>query len=319
MDMISDEDGKLRAVLSARLTQLAFSLVRNGTVETLPRAVNSELARLREKLEPEDTDRYQRIAAIRVQIFLNIEDRERVRALRRQQAEAERYLGFSAAAEALHRAQSYEDFLRVLSQVNLGRTYSCSYSPISPFPLIWAMSARVNALQRVQAMLDAGVRLDLVTQPIGLTILHEMAMAGAKGWEKRLSLLQLLIKNGAKLEAQDFGGRTPLLCAIAEGSLDDLQLFLAAGADVRASTNNTPLMIAADSPAKMRLLLEHGADPSQRSADGQDLLGYLRQSLAQAESWLMEQPTKKRAGSTYEKRRDARAISLEVVRSFVGS
>lgn len=314
--MISDENGKLRAVLSARLTQLAFSLVRNGTVEALPRAVNSELARLRERLEPEDTDRYQRIAAIAVQIFLNIEDSERVRALRRQRAEAERYLGFSAAAEALHRAQSCEDFLRVLPQVNLGRTYGCSYSPISPFPLIWAMSARANALQRVQAMLDAGVRLDLVTQPIGLTVLHEMAMAGAKGWEKRLSLLQLLIKNGAKLETQDFGGRTPLLCAIAMGSLDDLQLFLAAGADVRASTNNTLLMIAADSPAKMRLLLEHGADPSQRSADGQDLLGYLRQSLAQAESWLMEQPAKKRAGSTYEKRRDARAASLELLLSF---
>lgn len=319
MDMISDENGKLRAALSARLTRLAFFLVRNGTVDALPRAVNSELARVRERLEPEDTDRYQRIAAIEVQILLNVENSERVRALRRQRAEEERYLGFSAAAEALHRASSYEDFLRVLPQVNLGRTYGCSYSPISPFPLIWAMSARINALQRVQAMLDAGVRLDLATQPIGLTILHEMAMAGAKGWEKRLSLLQLLLENGAKLEAKDHFGRTPLICAIAMGSPDDLRLFIAAGADVGASIDITPLMIATDSPSKMRLLLEHGADPLQKAADGQDLLGYLRQSLAKAESWLMEQPAKKRAGSTYEKRRDARAMSLDVVRSFVGT
>jgi hypothetical protein len=319
MEMIPDQDGKLRAILSARLNRLAFGLVRNGTTGALPETVDAELARVLGKVEPEDLDRYHRIAEIAVQLFLAVGDKPQMRTLRQQRTEAERYLGFTKAAEALHGAQSLEDFQRLLPQVDLGRTYGCSDSPISPFPLGWTMSARGNVLPRVQAMLDAGAPLDLATKPHEFTILHEMAMAGAKGWEKRLSLLRLLVRHGANLEARDRFGRTPLLCAIGEGSLDDMRLFLAAGSDVRACAEITTLMFAADNPAKMLLLLDSGADPQQKAADGRSLSGYLRNALLQAEDWLNQQPMKKRAGSVYERLRDARAASLALIERLLAA
>lgn len=104
-------------------------------------------------------------------------------------------------------------------------------------------------------------------------------------------------------------------------------MFLAAGADVRAiSVNNAPrprkrgslttLMLAADEPEKMRILLAQGADPSQQGTDGVELVEHLRNELAMAEEWLMERPEKKRAGSAYEKLRNARAESLALVEAL---
>ena len=75
----------------------------------------------------------------------------------------------------------------------------------------------------------------------------------------------------AALEARDRWGRTPLLRAIIDGSLSDVCLLLQAGADPNAmlegttalcfDEGETALMLAAPEPAKLLVLLEHGADP----------------------------------------------------------
>ena len=103
-----------------------------------------------------------------------------------------------------------------------------------------------------------------------------------------------------------------------------MAILLMAGANLRSlrapphprpqeGVGQTCLMLAADSPKKMQLLLDHGADPAQKAADGCGLAEHLRKELAQAEIWLMERPEKKRAGSHYEKMRDARAASLAMI------
>jgi ankyrin repeat protein len=182
----------------------------------------------------------------------------------------------------------------------------------------------------VQAVLNAGARLDLTTKFERLTVLHWIAKSRRKGRDKRLAILRLLVLKGADLEARDRFGRTPLHVAITEGAVEELALFLDAGADARAIVMNplpfrferaeiTTLMLAADDPEKMRLLLEHGADPAQRCGDGWDLLSHLRKELAQAEQWLMERPEKKRAGSQYERLRDARAASLALIEPLVAA
>ncbi len=249
---------------------------------------------------------------------------------KRRVSELTAYQGFTAAAERLHRARGIDDFMATLPEVDLSRLYGSGNFRISPFPLIWAVEARDKALERVQAMLNAGARLDLTTKFERFTVLHWMAQSRRKGHDKRLAILRLMVLKGADLEARDRFGRTPLHVAITQGSAEDLALLLDAGADARAMSWNplpfphertdlTTLMMAADEPDKMRLLLDHGAEPAQRCGDGWDLLAHLRKELAQAEQWLMERPEKKRAGSQYERLRDARAASLALIEPLVAA
>lgn len=190
------------------------------------------------------------------------------------------------------------------------------------------MEARERPLERVQALLNAGARLDLAMPFWGQTVLHRIAKSRRKGRDKRLAILRLLVLKGADLEARDRFGRTPLHLAITQGSVDDVAILLEAGANPRAlsedrnwrptdRTGLTTLMLAADAPQQMQLLLDHGADPSQKGADGWDLLAHLRKELAQAETWLIEMPEKKRAGSSRERLRDARAASLALIAPLV--
>lgn len=89
--------------------------------------------------------------------------------------EIERYHGFSVAAERLHRAKGFDDFLAAVPEVDLSRLYGSEVKDVSPFPLIWATEAKDRPVERVKALLKAGVRLDLATKLQGFTVLHWMA------------------------------------------------------------------------------------------------------------------------------------------------
>ena len=76
-----------------------------------------------------------------------------------------------------------------------------------------------------------------------------------------LSALRALVQD-AGVNAADPQGQTPLMLAAAFGSVDAVRALLASGADVRAasSTGVTALHLAADDVAKVRLLIDAGAD-----------------------------------------------------------
>ena len=248
---------------------------------------------------------------------------QEMKAQQRERVEISSYLGFSAAAEALHRAKDLDAFLAALPGVDLSRLHG-NGSKLPPFPFAWAIEARVRPLERVQAMLDAGAALDLVTRFPKFTLLHWIAQSRRKGRDTRLAIVRLLVEKGADLEAQDFFARTPMHVAIQLGSADDLVVLLQAGADVRRLSweggmkydrdpQRSPLMQAAHDPAKVQLLLDHGADPRQLAADGTDLRLHLRQQMAQVRQWIAELPAKKRDSHPMNKGLAALAASLALV------
>ena len=84
-----------------------------------------------------------------------------------------------------------------------------------------------------------------------------------------LTSLRGLLKTG-DVNTKDQRGTTPLMHAAAYGSLDVMKTLLSAGADVNAKNafDATPLLWAANDPAKVRLLVSKGADVNARSKQG---------------------------------------------------
>jgi ankyrin repeat protein len=83
--------------------------------------------------------------------------------------------------------------------------------------------------------------------------------------------LELLIARGADVNAANQAGATPVIRGAT--SYEKTRLLVAAGANVRARTDlgNTALLLAARRPGNsgtVRLLLEHGADATQRNGAG---------------------------------------------------
>ncbi len=336
---LSSETAAL-AALAGRVVNASFDKAMAGDLDGFDVEVDAAMASARPAFQDEDAARQEEILVLTKRAMrLNFGAMQAMRDGRKEDAalsEAEcktiqaliqqlnSYRGFTAAAERLHLAKGFDDFLKTLPDVDLGRLYGSGRGAIAPFPLIWAMQARDKALERVQAMLNAGARLDLVTKFPNFTVLHWVAQSKRKGLDKRLAMLRLLVLKGADLEARDRYGRTPLHVAIMLGSVNEVAILLKAGADVHATglerdlqsqgrAGLTPLMLAASEPEKIRLLLDHGADPQQRGGDGWDLLAHLKAGLAVAGQWLMAEPEKKRAGSTLEKLRDSRAAGLALL------
>ena len=85
-----------------------------------------------------------------------------------------------------------------------------------------------------------------------------------------LAGLRAALNQGADANARDRRGARLLMHAAAFGSLDAMKLLLDAGADVNAknSFDATALMWGAGDPAKVRLLVERGAEVSVRSKQG---------------------------------------------------
>ena len=164
---------------------------------------------------------------------------------------AMKFRGLTDAAEALAKATDLAEFCAALPSVALDRTYGSGFSGTSPFPLIWAISARSKPLERVQLMLDAGARTNL-RAGLGETVLHAMARMNRKG-RVRLAILKLLISRGADVHARNLHGVTPLAAALDEGSEEDVTYFLQAGARV----GQIDLQIAAENPVRLKLVLDH--------------------------------------------------------------
>src|SRR5438270_8474760 len=77
-----------------------------------------------------------------------------------------------------------------------------------------------------------------------------------------LARLKTLIRTKSEANVKDEAGDTPLMHAAAIGSLDAVKLLVDAGADVngRNTFESTPLIWAATDIAKVRYLLDKGAD-----------------------------------------------------------
>jgi hypothetical protein len=174
-----------------------------------------------------------------------------IKRLTEKSKQATKYLGLTDAAVALVKARDLGEFCSILPSVPLDRTYGSGLRGMSPFPLIWAISARSWPLERVKLMLEAGARIDLQA---GLreTVLHAMARMNRKGKVRR-PILELLVSSGADLQAQNIHGVTPLAAALDEGSEEDIRSFIEAGAGI----GELELRFAAGSPERLSLVLSY--------------------------------------------------------------
>jgi ankyrin repeat protein len=99
-----------------------------------------------------------------------------------------------------------------------------------------------------------------------------------------VTALRTLLKTSAP-NTKDSLNHTPLMMAAAFGSVDAVQLLIAAGADVKAVSNSgvTALHWATGDARKVHLLLERGADVHARSSLGRTPLIVAASSSGTAE------------------------------------
>ncbi|MBW0156580.1 ankyrin repeat domain-containing protein [Sedimentimonas flavescens] len=180
-------------------------------------------------------------------------------------------------------------------------------------PLIWAMSANHRSAKVIGALLAHGADARFVSDE-GYNPLH---FVGGYPWgeetpKELCTIVGLLKKHGARIEGRTHWGWTPLYRAVFEGNTTEVAALLRHGADPNAAPTERAapgyaraehMLIAAGHQAgKLRLLLEHGADP-------RPVIGSFAVKAAQAEMALAE----RRANG-----RDAR-YEAEVVEGYEAS
>jgi ankyrin repeat protein len=95
-------------------------------------------------------------------------------------------------------------------------------------------------IEAVKQHLDAGAEVDAKDDEFVATFLHWAAAGGQN------EIVELLINNGADVNAKDSLDGTPLHLAAREGHMETAELLIAEGADVNAKTadGGTPLDVA---------------------------------------------------------------------------
>ena len=140
-------------------------------------------------------------------------------------------------------------------------------------------------LPRVENMLKAGIdpntRTSLGNRPL---------LIAAK--KRNPKLLEILIANGAKVDAPDRTGLTALMAAASMGLAPNVRVLISAGANVNArdEKGSTPLIWAAISghPQVVEILLAHGADGKVKNKDGLTALGLSKRITAGRKKSLAE-------------------------------
>jgi ankyrin repeat protein len=138
-------------------------------------------------------------------------------------------------------------------------------------PLMYAVLQGDAAL--VQTFLAKGARLDLKNKD-GETAL---SLAKKDGLEYIAQLLEKAAGGSAPAQQSDLSSH-PLIKAVKEGRLDQVQALIAKGADanLRTPSGSTPLMYAADGnfPEVVRYLLKNGADINAKNGSNNTALIY---------------------------------------------
>ncbi len=135
---------------------------------------------------------------------------------------------------------------------------------MSPERELFLAACETGDVEAVRRFLAAGTRVwDSGDE---WTALHRAVFSGS------LSLIDLLIAEGAPLEAKYGSGMTPLADAAAQGTPEVVERLLSAGAllDATDEAGRTPLMRAAvmGKAATVAALLRGGADAAQRDTSG---------------------------------------------------
>ncbi len=140
-------------------------------------------------------------------------------------------------------------------------------------------------LARVEKMLQAGFDPNAQT-----SVGNRPLLIAAKKRNPRL--LEILIANGAKVDAPDRNGLTPLMAAASMGLDQNVRVLISAGAKVNArdEKGSTALIWAVISghPQVVEIFLVHGADFKAKNKDGLNALGLSKRINASRQRSLAE-------------------------------
>jgi ankyrin repeat protein len=149
---------------------------------------------------------------------------------------------------------------------------SSALNPFSNFYNNIARAAEANNVAKVRELISSGNSVNEVEEDSQRTGLHIAAING------NLQIAAILIKAGARIDARDNLGDTPLLYAAEHGHLEMAKLLIDVGAQVDAENKNgmTALMAAAKGGdvEMVRTLLARGANPNKSDYTGRDSLGW---------------------------------------------
>lgn len=125
----------------------------------------------------------------------------------------------------------------------------------------------LDDIQEVKRLLSLGADVNWRESKYGVSSIHEAVRIGSA------DLLELLVQEGADVNAANDNGLTPLHMAAYLGARDTADVLIARGADVNAKARDgiTPLHTAAQMGrlGVVQLLIERQADPLARStSDG---------------------------------------------------
>ncbi len=140
-------------------------------------------------------------------------------------------------------------------------------------------------LGRVENMLKAGIDPNTPT-----SLGNRPLLIAAK--KRNPALLEMLVANGARVDAPDRNGLTALMAAASMGLAQNVRILISAGANLNARDEKgaTPLIWAAISghPQVVEILLAHGADEKVRNRDGLTALGLSKRITAGRKKSLAE-------------------------------
>lgn len=99
----------------------------------------------------------------------------------------------------------------------------------------------------VEALLKAGASVDFTERQLGRTALF---------WTDKVEIARMLLDHGAKVDARDWTGNTPLMLAVQESRLAMAQLLVERGANVNARTDAAREKFLADQLFRRRALTD---------------------------------------------------------------
>ena len=135
------------------------------------------------------------------------------------------------------------------------------------------VAASMGNIQAVKQHLAVGADVNVKADKFGITPLHLAVDGGHR------ETVELLIVNGADVNAKDNKGRTPLHFAVIFGHKEITELLIVNGADINAKVSDigwTPLYYAAFNGHKeiAELLIATGADVNAKNKHGETPLDY---------------------------------------------
>lgn len=194
--------------------------------------------------------------------------------------------------EALLRAIEEGDLQKVeniLKGIDPNEVWEGECGPL----LFYAIRTEKRTAAMAELLIQNGAKATYADSE-GYTLLHWLVgIDGTSSPVEDVKIARTLIKSGAAKEASNHYGWTPLMRAVLEGRLSEVDAFLRVGANPnkKYTQNSMPiftrglsqLMVAGSQTEKVELLLQYGADAQVKNDEGQTAAVYLKKILNNAD------------------------------------